>query len=162
MNRRIDVPVLDEPESAPKVLAEALGITPRQAREGLRALVKAGYVIGPREPTNAMLLAYITSYGQVPVNPATTITAVGKARRRWQAMAEQATAVALSLKRMNDAPAAKPTKAKGVGASSHQAAGGRARAEAMTPERRHEVAVAAAHARWGTKDADNGDGGENP
>lgn len=146
--RHPDVPVLDESEPAVTVLARQLGISHRQAREALRALVKAGYVIGPREPTNAMLLAYITSYGQVPVNPATTITAVGKARRRWQAMADKATAMALSTKRLACAE------------ETPQAAGGRARARNLTPARRSDIARKAARTRWGIEGGDGSEDGE--
>ena len=157
-HRPPDVPVLDEPEAASAVLARALGVTPSRARDGLRALVAAGYVIGPREPTNAMLLAYITSYGEVPVNPASTITAVGKARRRWRAMADKATAMALSTKRIADAPPLAGTHADDKDGRDGRSAGGHARAAALSPERRREISSKAARARWGAGGERGGEG----
>jgi hypothetical protein len=153
-HRSPDVAVLDEPEAAASVLARNLGITPARAREALRSLVAAGYVIGPREPTNAMLLAYITSYGEVPVNPSSVITAVGKARRRWRAMADKATAMALSVRRVaDDAPLVdEPPQETGTSVPPSRKAGGMARAAALTPERRREIAVKAARTRWGGTD----------
>ena len=161
--RAPQTPLLDEVEPAIHILAKSLGITQSKAREALRDLVKAGYVVGPREPTNAMLLAYITSYGQLPVNPATTITAIGKARRRWQAMADRATAMALSMRRVRDVPdlvtPAVETDRERT-AASPQAAGGRARAERLSPERRHDIAKKAARTRWGAVGLDGTDEGE--
>lgn len=138
-------PVYDEPPSAIDVLAEALGVTNAQAREGLRALVKAGYVIGPREPTNAMLLAYVECYGQPPISMETMITDVGKARMRWRAMGDKATAMAMSTRRVGKGDAAPAPKDTG---SPGRAKGGRARAERLSPERRSEIARTAARARW--------------
>lgn len=139
--RRDANPVFDEVRPAIEVLAEALGISTHDAREALRAVVLAGYVIGPREPTNAMLVAYITSYGPMPVNPSTVVTAVGKARSRWRAMAEQATAMTLSTKRVR-----KPRKTL---VDTAQSAGGKARAKALTAQERSDIARKAANARWG-------------
>lgn len=144
-----DTPVFDEPESAVAVVARETGETAERAREILRALVKAGYVIGPREPTNAMLHAYITSYGEIPSNPASTITAIGKARRRWQAMADKATAMTLSMHRVT----VKRTQDAGDAQDTPQSAGGRARAKRLTPERRSEIAKQAAAARWTGQEA---------
>jgi len=36
-----------------------------------------------------------------------------------------------------------------------QSLGGKARAAALTPERRREIAIKASHARWGVKNACN-------
>ena len=92
-------PVYDAPECASDVVARTIDITPRQARKALVALVRAGYVIAPREPSNAMLDAYIRSYGAVSMRPSGIITGIGKARKRWSAMATQGVKIALSMKR---------------------------------------------------------------
>lgn len=98
-----DNQVLDDTRSAIKIVSEASGLDTQKSREVIRALIDAGYFVAPRVPTNAMLLAYIESYGQLPKNPKTIITAVGKAKRRWQAMGSMGTAMAMSLKRcLND------------------------------------------------------------
>lgn len=97
--RRERTPIFDEPMPAVDVLAHATGLAPDAARDGLLALIRAGYVIGPRDPTNAMLLAYMQSYGQEATNPATVITAIAKARRRWRAMGDKGSAMAVSRKR---------------------------------------------------------------
>lgn len=94
--------VFDELKPAVEILSNHLGITKKEAQEALITLVKEGYFLGPREPTNSMLAAYIRSYGEIPRNPETVITAVGKAKRRWKAMAAEGTAMALSLRRVKD------------------------------------------------------------
>lgn len=128
--------IIDGPsESAITILARELNIPHENARAALLAIVKGGYWIAPREPTNAMLVAYITSYGDLPTNPQTMITAAGKARARWKAMGESGTARAMSGKNKSE--------------SKHQHLGGVARAQALTPERRTEIARKAAEARWG-------------
>ncbi len=83
-------------QSAIDVLVQETGCTTEAALETLRALVRGGWVIAPREPSNAMLEAYMASYGQKPTQTSSTITALGKARRRWLAMASTGTAMALS------------------------------------------------------------------
>jgi hypothetical protein len=95
----IDEPVYDRPEPAIDVLKAALCIDGYSARKALSALVKAGYFIAPRDPTNAMLDAYIGAYGLIPRHPRTIIIGIGKARKRWAAMGQKGTAMALSVKR---------------------------------------------------------------
>ena len=94
------VNIFDESPSAIKVIADKLGITQEAAREALVALVKAGWYIGPREPTNDMLVAYLGAIGQIATNPTTVANSMAKARRRWKAMGESATRAALSKKRI--------------------------------------------------------------
>lgn len=81
---------------APLVLAEALGLTFDQAIAGLRALSKEGYAIAPRIPTNSMLAAYCYAYGSPPQRVEGVMVQLGKARKRWRAMAAAGTRVALS------------------------------------------------------------------
>ena len=76
-------------------MAEKLGVEPEAVREAIIELAKAGYVIAPREPTNAMLVAYLESYGHTAKSVDGVITAVGKARQRWKAMAESGMRAAL-------------------------------------------------------------------
>ena len=93
-----DNQVYEQVRSAVDIVAETSGLDAEKSQDILRALVKGGYYIAPREPTNAMLLGYIESYGELPINPRTIITAIGKARKRWKAMGELGTGMALSLK----------------------------------------------------------------
>ena len=95
---RIDL--LDVSPSAAQILADHLNIEFDVALEALRVLAKAGWYLGPHEPTNAMLLAYLEAIGRMPSKPATVINSIAKARRRWKAMGEKGTQVALSRKRV--------------------------------------------------------------
>lgn len=61
--------LLPQPESAVVLLAQALGLSLEDARLGLTALVRGGYVIAPREPSNAMLVAYAEALIGVPQHP---------------------------------------------------------------------------------------------
>lgn len=89
--------VYDKPRPARVLLAEALGISHEDAGRAMQALIEGGYGIAPRLPTNGMLAAYIEA-----TTPATghepVITAISKARVRWQAMLDQGTAMAMSRK----------------------------------------------------------------
>ncbi len=100
--------IYERPDKAAlDIVANAISCDIKTARNVMSALVKGGYFIAPRNPTNHMLEAYIRSYGPLPTNPATMLTAVGKARKRWQAMGSAGTAMALStkqLERKNNAP----------------------------------------------------------
>lgn len=82
--------------SARDVLAEALNITAAQATDGLIALLRAGFYIGPIEPTNSMLEAYLSAMKPAPKRTLSILNAIGKARRRWKAMAEAGNRVAMS------------------------------------------------------------------
>jgi protein-disulfide isomerase-like protein with CxxC motif len=143
MSRRIrnDTPLLQDAEPITPALLAA-GLTDEQARLALKTIIGAGYFVAPREPTNSMLLAYLHSYGQVATNPATTVTSLAKARQRWKAMGEAGTHVAMSVKRMKA-----PMSVVAAGSRGGKV-GGLARAAALSPERRSEIARAAARKRW--------------
>ena len=91
------VSIFEPPEPARVVLARALGITIDEAGLGLAALIEGGYGLGPRNPTNGMFAAYIESTCPARGHQR-IITAISKAKLRWQAMLEQGTAMAMSLK----------------------------------------------------------------
>lgn len=95
-DRRRHGNLLTQPEEAAAILARELGVTEEQVRSAYVSLIKAGYAIAPIEPTNAMMLAYVNSYGQVPSSPEAAITTFTKARRRWQAMVRMANAHLMS------------------------------------------------------------------
>lgn len=94
-NRRF-AEVYGTPPCATDILAAALGIDHDAARTGLIALIKSGFFIGPREPTNSMLVAYMEAIYPAPSTPSSSAQAVGNARRRWRAMAIAGTAIAMS------------------------------------------------------------------
>ena len=91
-------PVYEKPQPAVVILANALGTTVEDARAAMIALSEGGYGIAPRNPTNGMICAYLEALTP-PTGHEAVVTAIGKARVRWQAMLEQGTAMALSLKR---------------------------------------------------------------
>src|SRR5690349_204670 len=91
--------IFERPTPAIVVLAESLRISHHAAREALQALVEAGYVVAPRLPTNAMLNAYLEAYGTEPTRVQSCIIGIGKARKRWAAMADKGTQMALSWRR---------------------------------------------------------------
>jgi hypothetical protein len=70
------------------------------ARDALRALLSAGFVIAPRVPTNNMVAAYIDAYGTKPKTSHSMIRAIMKAKLRWSAMATEGCKIAASRKRM--------------------------------------------------------------
>lgn len=89
--------VYGAPRAAIDILVDAgLGLSPRDAKRCLIALTKAGFFIGPREPTNSMLEAYLKAVLPGPVSPGSILNAIAKARLRWKAMAQEATQVAIS------------------------------------------------------------------
>lgn len=92
--------MFDAPEPALAVVSDALGLKTTDARRLLKKLAKAGWVVVPREPTNAMLFAYISAYGRPPTKASTVIHGIGKARKRWKAMAGAGMRLAMSLKRV--------------------------------------------------------------
>jgi hypothetical protein len=95
-----DHPIHDSPPPAAAVISEIIGCDQKVANKALLALVKAGYVIAPREPTNAMFEAYLSSYGACASTPNSIVIAIGKARKRWKAMALSGTRMVLSLKHL--------------------------------------------------------------
>ena len=88
--------VYETPPCATDILADILDISPDKARAALVSLVSAGFFFGPREPTNSMLIAYMDAVYPGPSTPWAITQAIGKARRRWKAMSEAGTKVALS------------------------------------------------------------------
>lgn len=93
------VNLLEVSPPAAEVLADYLKIDHDVALEALRVLVRAGWYLGPREPTNAMLVAYLEAVGRRPTKPDSVVNALAKARKRWKAMALMATRAALSKRR---------------------------------------------------------------
>lgn len=89
--------IYDKPKPARIILAKALNITVDEAKLALIALVEGGYGIAPRNPTNGMLAGYIEATIP-PKHHEAVITAIGKARVRWQAMLQHGTEMAMSLK----------------------------------------------------------------
>jgi hypothetical protein len=90
-------PLFESPPPARVILARALGITVDEAAQAIVALVEGGYGIAPRNPTNGMLVAYLEALTP-PTGHEQVVTALGKARVRWQAMLAQGTAMSLSKK----------------------------------------------------------------
>jgi hypothetical protein len=98
--------VYEKPLPARVILATECGLTDDEAKAVLLALVRGGYGIAPRNPTNGMLAGYIEAT-EPPKHHEAVITAIGKARLRWQAMLAHGTEMALSRKFM-DAPSPLP------------------------------------------------------
>lgn len=102
MNRKMlhsnDHQIFDPPPSPISIMTE-IGIDEKMARAALHAMVKAGYYIAPRNPSNAMLVAYMEAMApHVTKNIRTMMVNVGKAKLRWKAMGESGTRLALSPK----------------------------------------------------------------
>jgi hypothetical protein len=76
-----------------------MGISTDEAGDALAALIQGGYGVAPRNPTNGMLIAYMEALTP-PANHESVVTAIGKARVRWQAMLAQGTEMAMSRKRL--------------------------------------------------------------
>jgi hypothetical protein len=89
-------PIYDHARSAVPVMAEIAGVDHDRAHEMLVGLVKAGFVIAPREPSDGMLGAYVAALGKPSKHFSVIIHNLGKARRRWAAMAGVGTRMALS------------------------------------------------------------------
>jgi hypothetical protein len=83
------------------VLSEELGITVEEAGNIITALIKNGYGVAPVNPTNGMLAGYLEALTP-PVGHEQVMTAIGKARVRWQAMLHHGCKMAMSLKRIPD------------------------------------------------------------
>jgi hypothetical protein len=77
-------------------MAAIAGVDHARAHEMLAQLVKAGFAIAPREPSDGMLGAYIAALGQPSRHYHVIIHNIGKARRRWAAMAAAGTKLALT------------------------------------------------------------------
>ena len=89
-------PVYDVPENLIQILTREARLNEKEAVKILRVIVSNGYFVGPVEPTNDMLEAYVRSYGQIAKNPRTAILTIAKARKRWQAMGRAGNIIALS------------------------------------------------------------------
>lgn len=146
--------LFDSPCPAIPILAQAAECTEEQARAGILALVRAGYVIAPREPTNGMIFAYLETYTQ-PTQPESVIQGAAKARRRWKAMAESGCRMALSAKHIDQSArdyarhiATEVRNGKPPIVNGGKRKGGLARAAKLSPERRSEIARNAASVRW--------------
>ncbi len=94
---RRSMTVYEKPQPARLVLARALGISDDEAGLAIAALIEGGYGVAPRNPTNGMLAAYLEALTP-PTGHEQVITAISKARLRWQAMLSQGTAMAMSRK----------------------------------------------------------------
>ena len=81
------VEIIAEMPCAAEVAASTGLVTPDQAREIFKALVKAGFIVAPLEPVNVMFDAYMTALQSPPQTRESMLQNVGKARRRWKAMA---------------------------------------------------------------------------
>jgi hypothetical protein len=99
-SRRLRPTVFEKPKPARSILAAECGLSDDEAMAVLRALVRGGYGIAPRNPTNGMLAGYLEAT-EPPKHHEATITAIGKARVRWQAMLAHGTEMALSWKFMD-------------------------------------------------------------
>lgn len=75
------------------------GLTDEEAVGLMRALIQGGYGVVPRNPTNGMLASYLEALTP-PKGHEAVITAIGKARARWQAMFQHGVEMALSRKFM--------------------------------------------------------------
>ncbi len=89
--------VYETPDCATDILVKHGGVTHQSARQCLKALAEHGYFVGPREPTNTMLRAYLDAIRPAPVRIDSILQGIAKARKRWKAMAQEATELALSL-----------------------------------------------------------------
>lgn len=101
----VAVQLFDKIVPAIEVLAKELEISPERAKDGLIALIKAGWVIGPLEPSNAMFVAYAEAVvGTPPRRLHTVASSFGKARKRWKAMGLVGTNIALTMPPIDDSP----------------------------------------------------------
>lgn len=98
MPAEVRVPLLQGPIAACRALSDALGITTAAARGGIQALLRAGWVVAPREPTNQMLAASVNATA-VSRHPLKLVNAVAKARLRWKAMALEGSKAAMADER---------------------------------------------------------------
>ena len=94
--------IIAQPPSALRVIALSIGIEIDEARAIVRALAKAGYIVAPMEPTNAMFAAYVEALGAPSKKYDTVIQNIGKARKRWKAMAHVGMIVAFSKRDLTD------------------------------------------------------------
>ena len=88
--------IIAMPHSALRVIALSVGIEIDDARRIVKALAKAGFVVAPMEPTNSMFAAYVEALGAPSRRHTTVIQNLGKARKRWRAMATAGLAVVFS------------------------------------------------------------------
>ena len=106
VQRRRNPEIIAQPHSALRVIALSIGIEIEEARVIVRALAKAGFVVAPMEPTNSMFVAYMEALAMPSKRHETIIQNVGKARKRWKAMAQAGLAVTFSNHADGDLPSA--------------------------------------------------------
>lgn len=88
--------IIAEPGCATQIMADTGLISRDDARAVLTALIKAGFIVAPLEPTNSMFEAYMTAMKPHARTRRTIICNIGKARLRWKAMANAGMKVAFS------------------------------------------------------------------
>ena len=93
--------IIARPPCATELVATTGDVSRDVAREILRALIKAGFAVVPMEPTNSMFEAYMTALKQPPHSHKTVIENIGKARKRWKAMAIAGVAVTFSTENIS-------------------------------------------------------------
>lgn len=88
--------IIAQPPCALRVMSEAGGLSDEQSQAIMLALVRAGFAVVPREPTNSMFDAYIAALQKPSRFHKTIIQHIGKARKRWKAMVDVGQQVAFS------------------------------------------------------------------
>lgn len=91
--------ILEQPRSLiDAILDTDLIQTEEGVKRLLRTIIESGYFIVPQEPTNVMFEAYMTALNSPPSNRENVLINLGKARKRFKAMALAGTKIALSNK----------------------------------------------------------------
>lgn len=85
------------------IIAHQMQCDENQAKKLLEVLAEKGYGLAPLEPTNHMLIAYLESYGDVPITIRSMIVGIGKARKRWKAMMAVGMRVSFTRKELDKA-----------------------------------------------------------
>ena len=99
-----NVEIVNDTPCAADVAASTGLVSPEDARQIFRALLDAGFIIAPFEPANAMFEAYMMALNNPPITRKTMLQNVGKARRRWKAMATAGFSIAMSRMKEGLAP----------------------------------------------------------
>jgi hypothetical protein len=121
--RKRNPEIIAQPPSALRVIALSIGIELHEAREIVRALAKAGFIVAPMEPTNSMFGAYMEALNRPATSHETIIRNVGKARLRWKAMAKAGLAVAFSKQELDEPLAVSRASGTGDAVMSNQEPG---------------------------------------
>ena len=88
--------IIQQPPCATQVMAGTGLVTRDEARMVLKTLAQNGFFVAPLEPTNSMFEAYIGALNAPSKVHKTIIAHIGKARKRWKAMANAGLKVAFS------------------------------------------------------------------